>query len=93
MKSVMDNEKRAPSDWIPEPDGSTDALSVPNLDGGVRQRLTARFGAEIGSWLDELPDVLGTLAERWHIGWGSLIPRGICRSSSDAGCMMDAPPC
>ena len=24
----------------------------------------ARFGTEIGSWLDELPDVLGALAER-----------------------------
>jgi streptomycin 6-kinase len=51
-------------------------LSVPILNGGVRQRLTARFGAEIGSWLDELPDVLGALAERWQLQWGSLIPRG-----------------
>jgi streptomycin 6-kinase len=51
-------------------------LSVPTLDDGVRQRLTARFGAEIGSWFDELPDVLGALAERWQVEWGSVIPRG-----------------
>jgi streptomycin 6-kinase len=51
-------------------------LSVPILDDAVRQRLTARFGAEIASWLDELPDVLSALAERWQVKWGSLIPRG-----------------
>jgi len=51
-------------------------MSVPVLDAGVRQRLTARFGAEIDSWFDELPGVLGALAERWHVGWGPLIPRG-----------------
>jgi streptomycin 6-kinase len=50
--------------------------SVPILDVAVRQRLTKRFGAEIGSWLSELPDVLSVLAERWHLEWGSLIPRG-----------------
>jgi streptomycin 6-kinase len=53
-----------------------DPLPAPSLDDGVRQRLTARFGAEIGSWLDELPGVLGALAERWQVEWGSLIPRG-----------------
>jgi streptomycin 6-kinase len=51
-------------------------LSVPRIDDAARERLTKRFGAEIGSWLDELPVVLGALAERWHIEWGSLIPRG-----------------
>jgi streptomycin 6-kinase len=51
-------------------------VSVPILDDGVRQRLTARFGAEIGSWLDDLPDVLRALAERWQLEWDSLIPRG-----------------
>lgn len=50
--------------------------TTPNLDDAVRQRLTARFGAGIASWFDELPDVLSTLAERWQIEWGSLIPRG-----------------
>lgn len=50
-------------------------LSAPSIMQS-RQRLTKRFGAEIESWLDELPDVLGDLAERWHVEWGSLIPRG-----------------
>src|SRR5205814_702154 len=43
---------------------------------GVRRRLTARFGAEVGAWFDELPDVLSALAERWEVEFGSLIPRG-----------------
>jgi hypothetical protein len=50
--------------------------SLPILDEGVRQRLTARFGAEIASWLDELPGVLGALEELWQVEWGSLIARG-----------------
>lgn len=68
--------KRATFDQVPKRAGSVAPMSVPILDGGVRQRLTKRFGAEIGPWLDELPDVLGVLAERWRIEWGSLIPRG-----------------
>jgi hypothetical protein len=63
-------------DQIPRPAESIDPLSVPILNDGVRQRLTARFGADIGSWSDELPDVLGALAQRWQLQWGSLIPRG-----------------
>jgi streptomycin 6-kinase len=51
-------------------------LTVPVLDDGVRQRLTARFGTEIGTWLEELPRVLGALEERWQVEWGSLIARG-----------------
>jgi streptomycin 6-kinase len=51
-------------------------LSVPILDDEVRRRLTARFGAEIGPWWDELPDALGALAERWRVEWGPIIPRG-----------------
>jgi streptomycin 6-kinase len=51
-------------------------LSAPVIDDRTRQRLTKRFGAEVGPWLDELPDVLGALAERWHVEWGPLIPRG-----------------
>jgi streptomycin 6-kinase len=51
-------------------------LSVPILDDGVRERLTARFGPGIASWFAELPDVLGEIAERWQLEWGPLIPRG-----------------
>jgi streptomycin 6-kinase len=49
---------------------------LPTFDDGVRRRLTARFGAEVGAWFDELPDVLSALAERWQVEFGSLIPRG-----------------
>ena len=49
---------------------------APRIDDGVRRRLTARFGAEVGAWFDELPDVLSALAERWQVEFGSLIPRG-----------------
>jgi streptomycin 6-kinase len=55
---------------------STDGRTVPALDDGAHRRLTARFGAEVGAWFDELPEVLGALAERWHVEWGALIPRG-----------------
>ena len=48
---------------------------VPSVDFGVRQRLTARFGAEVGTWFDELPSVLSALAERWQVKFGSPIPR------------------
>ena len=51
-------------------------MSVPIIDDAARQRLTKRFGSEIAPWLDELPDVLGALAGRWRVEWGSLIPRG-----------------
>jgi streptomycin 6-kinase len=46
------------------------------LDDGLRRRLTARFGAEIDAWFDELPSVLSGLGERWQLEFGSLIPRG-----------------
>src|SRR5438046_6744300 len=48
----------------------------PRIDDGVRRRLTARFGAEVEAWFDELPDVLSALAERWQVEWGSFLPRG-----------------
>ncbi len=50
--------------------------AVPSFDDGVRRRLTARFGAGVADWFDELPDVLSVLAERWQVEFGSLIPRG-----------------
>lgn len=49
---------------------------TPIVDDGTRRRLIGRFGPEIGSWLDEVPDVLRALAIAWHIEWDSLIPRG-----------------
>jgi streptomycin 6-kinase len=35
-----------------------------------------RFGAEIDSWLGEVPAVLAMLGERWGLEFGALIPRG-----------------
>src|SRR2546430_14522207 len=49
---------------------------LPRIGDEVRRRLTARFGDGIGPWFDELPAVLGVLAERWQIDFGPLIPRG-----------------
>jgi streptomycin 6-kinase len=49
---------------------------VPSVEDGVRRRLSARFGAEVDEWFDELPGVLSSLAERWHVEFGSPIPRG-----------------
>jgi len=48
----------------------------PILDDGLRRRLVARCGGEVESWLAELPAVLATLADRWQVELGSLIPRG-----------------
>jgi streptomycin 6-kinase len=35
-----------------------------------------RFGDDIDAWLDEAPTVLGTLADRWGLEFGALIPHG-----------------
>lgn len=50
--------------------------SVPELDQELRLRLGRRFGSAIDAWFDALPAVLGDLAERWNIEWGTLIQRG-----------------
>jgi streptomycin 6-kinase len=50
--------------------------AVLRVDDEVRRRLTARFGAGVAEWLDELPRVLGFLADRWEVELGSPIPRG-----------------
>ncbi|HEY6055681.1 MAG TPA: aminoglycoside phosphotransferase family protein, partial [Gaiellaceae bacterium] len=42
----------------------------------MRRRLTARFGDAVEAWFDELPGVLGALAERWRLELGAPIPRG-----------------
>jgi streptomycin 6-kinase len=50
--------------------------TVPYIDPGARQRLTARFGAEVEAWFDGLPGLLTALAEQWQFELGSPIPRG-----------------
>lgn len=50
--------------------------AVPSIDPGARQRLEARFGPEVETWFEELPDLLAALAERWRFELGPPIPRG-----------------
>jgi streptomycin 6-kinase len=50
--------------------------TVPAVDAGARQRLTARFGSDVAAWFDELPGVLTALAQRWQFALGPPIPRG-----------------
>ena len=51
-------------------------LTMPRIDPGARQRLTARFGQDVAAWFDALPSVLRALAERWQLELGPPIPRG-----------------
>jgi streptomycin 6-kinase len=50
--------------------------AVHGIDGGVRQRLTARFGSGVAAWLNELPEMLTSLAQRWNCEVGASIQRG-----------------
>src|SRR5947207_10830937 len=50
--------------------------TVPGIDAGTRQRLTARFGNEVEVWFDALPGVLTALEDGWQFKLGSPIPRG-----------------
>ena len=72
----MADEKQAGRSPDPKPISATDPVTVPVPDAGVRERLTARFGAEIAAWFDGLPKILEALAMRWQVQLGSLIPRG-----------------
>jgi len=47
-----------------------------HVDEAVRQRLISRFGREVESWFETLPDILDALAARWRIDLGDPIPRG-----------------
>lgn len=47
-----------------------------HVDEAVRQKLISRFGSEVESWFDTLPDVLAALAATWRIDLGAPIPRG-----------------
>jgi streptomycin 6-kinase len=72
--------------------------TVPRVDEGARQRLTARFGREVETWFDELPGVLVALAERWQFEFGAPIPRGSvsvvfrCRMADGRGAVLKASP-
>jgi streptomycin 6-kinase len=72
--------------------------TVPRIDAGARQRLTARFGNQVAPWLDELPGVLGVLAQRWQLQLGRPIPRGSvsvvlrCQMADGRGAVLKASP-
>src|SRR4051794_23929367 len=50
-------------------------MMVPDLDDALSRRLVRRFGEGILDWLEEAPRVLESLASRWRIEFGALIPR------------------
>lgn len=52
------------------------ATRLPAVDDGARERLTRRFGPQVGGWFDELPGLLRGLATSWGIELGAPIPRG-----------------
>ena len=72
--------------------------TVPGIDAGTRQRLTARFGSEAEPWFEELPGVLTALAGRWQFEFGSPIPRGSvsavfrCRMADGGRAVLKASP-
>jgi streptomycin 6-kinase len=72
--------------------------TVPRIDVGVRQRLTARFGSEVEAWLGELPGLLTALAARWRFELGPPIPRGSvsavfrCRMADGRAAVLKASP-
>jgi streptomycin 6-kinase len=71
---------------------------VPGIDPGARQRLSARFGGGVAEWFDELPGVLGALAERWRFEFRGSIPRGSvsvvfrCRLAGGRGAVLKVSP-
>ena len=73
------------------------APSIPELDDELRRRLRRRYGNATDTWLDELPGLLGGLAERWNLEWGSVIRRGSvsavirCRTDGRASVLKISP--
>jgi streptomycin 6-kinase len=47
-----------------------------SIDPASRQRLAHRFGRSVEGWFTQLPGVLATLTDRWHLDIGEQIPRG-----------------
>jgi streptomycin 6-kinase len=72
--------------------------AVPRIDPETRQRLTGRFGSEVESWLDELPEKLMALAESWQLELETAIPHGSvsvvyrCRLADGRGAVLKASP-
>jgi streptomycin 6-kinase len=71
---------------------------VPELGDELRRRLGRRFGTSVESWIDDLPPVLAALADRWEVGFESLIERGSmsvvlrCRTADGSPAVMKIGP-
>ena len=46
------------------------------IDPGSRQRLSERFGHAVEGWFTQLPAVLVSLVDRWHLDLSEQIPHG-----------------
>jgi streptomycin 6-kinase len=46
------------------------------IDEDARSRLIRRFGDDVTAWIAALPDLVGTLAARWGLTVGELVPGG-----------------
>ncbi len=46
------------------------------IDDDARARLIRRFGDTVTEWIDELPSLVATLAARWELTVGTLMPGG-----------------
>jgi streptomycin 6-kinase len=46
------------------------------IDEAARSRLIRRFGDGVTGWIDALPDLVATLAARWDLTVGKLMPGG-----------------
>ena len=70
----------------------------PSIDAAAAERLTARFGREVETWLDEAPAMLAGLAQRWQVELGAAIPRGSvavvfrCRLADGRAAVLKASP-
>jgi streptomycin 6-kinase len=42
-------------------------LTLPSVPPNCRRRLTAHYGPQVGHWLDAVPSLLATVAERWSL--------------------------
>jgi streptomycin 6-kinase len=45
-------------------------------EADIRKRLVGRYGTDVEPWLDQLPSLLHTLADRWQLQLGHVIPLG-----------------
>lgn len=73
-------------------------MDLPRIDGEVRSRLRRRFGDAVEPWLEGLPGRMATLADRWELQFGEVIPHGSmsvvvrCRAREDRPAVLKLSP-